>query len=181
MKETVIISNINFPLSDLILLLLLILAVIYDQREQRIPNILTLTGLILGIIWNIYTNGLLGIMFSLQGFVVGITLLFIPFALRGMGAGDVKLLGMVGAFKGALFAFHTFIAMALWGGLIAVILLINKGQLGKTLGRLWGGLLMHLFKVRKMQESIQSSNSGISFPYALAIALGAVSAYFIKW
>ena len=162
-------------------MILLILAIVFDQRERRIPNVLILLGLIMGLSWNMYERSFLGFVFSVQGLLVGLALLFIPFAFKGMGAGDVKLLGMVGAFKGALFAFHTFIAMALWGGLIAVILLISKGQLRKTLGRLWGGLLMHLFKVRKMQESIQLSNSGISFPYALAIALGAVSAYFIKW
>lgn len=156
-------------------------AVIFDQREQRIPNALILVGLILGLGWNIYSSGLSGIVFSLQGLAAGIALLFIPFALKGMGAGDVKLLGMVGAFKGALFAFHAFLAMALWGGLIAFILLIGSRQLGKTLKRMWTGLLLHLFKVQKLQETIETRNSGISFPYALAIALGALSAYFIKW
>jgi prepilin peptidase CpaA len=160
---------------------LLVAAVIFDQREQRIPNALILVGLILGLGFNIYSAGWQGLVFSLQGLVAGIALLFIPFALKGMGAGDVKLLGMVGAFKGALFAFQTFVAMALWGGLIAVILLIGSRQLGKTLKRMWTGLLLHLFKVQKLQETIETRNSGISFPYALAIALGAVSAYFIKW
>jgi prepilin peptidase CpaA len=168
-------------LGDLILLLLLFLAVIYDQREQRIPNVLAFTGLILGIIWNIYIGGLPGAILSIKGLALGIGLLFIPFALGGMGAGDVKLLGVVGAFKGGLFAFQTFIAMALWGGLIAITLLIKRRQLGKTLGRLWALLLLHLFKVIKMQDAIKSHNTGVCFPYALAIALGAMSAYLIKW
>jgi prepilin peptidase CpaA len=163
------------------LLALLIPAVVFDQREKRIPNGLILSGLILGLVCNFYTSGMPGVLFSLQGLAAGIALLFIPFALRGMGAGDVKLLGVVGAFKGYLFAFHTFIAMALWGGLIAVILLINKGKLGKTLRGLWTGMILHLFKMQKLQKTIKTNNSGISFPYALAIALGAVSAYFIKW
>lgn len=161
--------------------LLLSAAVIIDQRERRIPNSLILAGLIIGLSWNIAVSGFAGAAFALKGLLAGIALLFIPFALKGMGAGDVKLLGMVGAFKGALFAFSTFIAMALWGGLIAVVLLIKRGELLKTLRRLWLGFLFHVFKVKKMQESITDSNSGVSFPYALAIALGAVSAYFIKW
>lgn len=168
------IIHISYPLQIMILLL----AVVYDQRERRIPNGLILVGLILGLSWNAYTGGSAGILFSLQGLLAGIALLFIPFAMGGMGAGDVKLLGVVGAFKGALFAFHTFIFMALWGGVIAVILLIAKGELGKTLRRLWAGFLLALFKVQKMKDSVETSNSGVYFPYALAIALGAVSAYF---
>lgn len=163
------------------MLLLLIGAVIYDQRERRIPNVLILVGLILGLSLNIIADGFAGVTSSLTGLLAGIALLIIPFAFKGMGAGDVKLLGMVGAFKGALFVFHTFIGMALCGGLIAVVLLIARGELLKTLRRLWTSVLLHLFKVQRLQETVASSNSGIVFPYALAIALGATSAYFINW
>jgi len=171
----------DFVLIDVVLGMLLFLAVIFDQRERRIPNMLILVGLILGIAGNIYTGGFSGLIFSITGLASGLALLFIPFALGGMGAGDVKLLGVVGAFKGALFAFHTFIYMALWGGLIAVILLIIKGQMGKTMGRLWAGAMRTLFRIQNIQDSVKEVNSGVCFPYALAIALGAVSAYLIKW
>jgi prepilin peptidase CpaA len=170
--------NIESVLSDIIMGLMLLVAVVFDQRERRIPNVLILVALILGTGWNTFAGSLDGLLFSIKGLLAGIALLFIPFAMGGMGAGDVKLLGVVGAFKGALFAFHTFIFMALWGGLIAVILLIAKGELGKTLHRLWAGFLLALFKVQKMKYSVEASNSGVYFPYALAIALGAVSAYF---
>ncbi len=173
--------NIYLFLGEVLVGLLLLLAVIFDQRERRIPNVLILVGLLLGMGWNVYAQGWTGIIFSLKGLGSGLALLFIPFAMRGMGAGDVKLLGVVGTFKGALFAFHTFIFMAIWGGLIAVMLLLIRGQLGKTLGRLWVGMLLALSKARKMKESVEVSNSGICFPYALAIALGAVSAYLFKW
>lgn len=140
-----------------------------------------LAGLILGIGWNIYTDGSGGLIVSLKGLAAGLVLLFIPFAMGGMGAGDVKLLGVVGSFKGALFVFQTFICMALWGGLIAVVFLIIRGDLLKTLRRLWNALLMALFKVQKLKDTVEASNSGVCFPYALAIALGTLSAYFVKW
>ncbi len=160
---------------------ILILAVFFDQRERRIPNALILVGLILGIGLNFYLGSFSGFIISLKGLATGIVLLFIPFVMGGMGAGDVKLLGVVGAFKGALFAFYTFVFMALWGGLIAVILLLIRRQLIQTLRRLWASALLALFKVQKIKESVESSNSGVCFPYALAIALGAVTSYFIKW
>ncbi len=157
------------------------MAVISDQRERRIPNKLILVGLFLAWGWNVYTQGLNGMVFSLQGLLAGMILLFIPFVLGGMGAGDVKLLGLVGAFKGAGFAFHTFIFMALWGGLIALLMLLMKGQLKKTWNRLWIAGLLALTKVRRLRESVAASNSAVCFPYALAIALGAISSFFYKW
>lgn len=163
------------------MILLLLLAVIFDQRERRIPNSLILMGLFLAWGCNVYVQGLSGLLFSLQGLLAGLALLFIPFAMRGMGAGDVKLLALVGAFKGAAFAFYSFIFMALWGGLIAVGILLLKGQFKKTLTRLWTAVLLALSKAQKMKESVALSNSGVCFPYALAITLGAVSAYFYKW
>ncbi len=173
--------NIELVLSDVILGLILLIAVVYDQREQRIPNYLILSGLIFGLGWNLYTGGLEGLVFSLKGFAAGLAFLFIPFAMGGMGAGDVKLLGVVGVFKGYLFAFHTFVYMALWGGLIAVGLLLLRGKLLKTIHQLLVGVFLSFVKTIKLKESIEKSNSGIYFPYALAIALGAVSAYLVTW
>lgn len=164
---------------DFFLVLVLLLAVVYDQREQRIPNLLILIGLIAGLVWNVCQGGLEGLLFSLKGFAAGLGLLFIPFAMGGMGAGDVKLLAVVGTFKGYIFAFHTFIYMALWGGFIAVILLVIKGKLGNTLRRLLLGAIYAITKTTKLGDSLERSNSGVYFPYALAIALGAFSTYYV--
>lgn len=66
----------------------------------------------------------------------------VPFILGGIGAGDIKLLGVVGAFKGSPFAINTFLWMALWGGALALVLLLVKGRLLAILNRLGQGVLM---------------------------------------
>jgi prepilin peptidase CpaA len=48
-------------------------------------------------------------------------LLVIPFALGGIGAGDVKLLGIIGALKGPDFVFIAFLAAAITGGIMSVV------------------------------------------------------------
>ena len=69
--------NENF-FGEVLLGLLLLLAVIFDQREGRIPNKLILVGLFLAGGWNLYAQGLSGLLFSLQGLLAGLALLFIP-------------------------------------------------------------------------------------------------------
>lgn len=166
---------------DIILLVTLIVAVIFDLKEQRIPNWLILAALLAALSGHVITGGLQGLLFSLKGFGVGLLLLIFPFMMGGMGAGDVKLLGVVGALMGTAFVLNGFVSMALWGGLMAMILLIGKRQFIKTIRRLLASAFLAIFKVNKLQDSVEASNSGVRFPYALAIALGAISTYFITW
>jgi len=86
--------------SDVFLLGLLALATIADLRFRRIPNPLIVLGLCLGVGIGNSLGGLDGALESLLGGLVGL-LVFLPFfALRWMGAGDVKLLCAVGTFVG---------------------------------------------------------------------------------
>src|SRR5436309_3229359 len=80
----------------------LVLAVsIFDLRERRIPNFLVLPAACIGLGLNLY-GGWDGLLFSAQGLAVGLTLLFVPYLLGAMGAGDVKFLAAIGAFVGAV-------------------------------------------------------------------------------
>jgi len=53
---------------------------------------------------------------------VGIGLLFIPYFLGGMGAGDAKLMGVVGGVLGIKGVFYAFLFSAIVGGIYAVVL-----------------------------------------------------------
>ena len=77
-----------------------------DLQHQRIPDIITLPGIVLGFVSSFF-NPLL----SWQGSALGIIIGYIAFAVtarvyfglrqqEGMGAGDMKLLAMIGAFLG---------------------------------------------------------------------------------
>ena len=89
-----------YHVSLIILMLLLAVASGIDIQQHRIPNILSLGGLLLGITLQAWASGLSGVMAGVGGAAVGLGI-FLPFYLaHGMGAGDVKLMGAVGAFLG---------------------------------------------------------------------------------
>lgn len=78
-----------------------IIAGITDWRSRRIPNWLTVTALLIGIVTNSWLHGWAGAKTSLLGAGLGL-LLLLPFVLiRSLGAGDWKLVGALGAFFGS--------------------------------------------------------------------------------
>src|SRR4051812_25032563 len=85
---------------DLFLVFFLGLAAGFDLRERRIPNWLILGALTGGILLNCW-RGTPQLLTSLEGLGLGIGIFLIPFALGWLGAGDVKLLGAVGAVLGS--------------------------------------------------------------------------------
>ena len=75
------------------------MAAFFDLKVRRIPNWLIGVGAFLGVV----INGLAGtsqLFQSVAGFVVAIVVLLLPFALGWIGAGDVKLFGVIGALLG---------------------------------------------------------------------------------
>lgn len=162
----------------ILLLLMLVMATYCDLRHHRIPNVVSIGGAFAGLIFNTYAFGGTGALTALAGIGIGL-ILFLPFyMLGGMGAGDVKLMGAVGAFLGPA---HTALAVGLSliaGGVLAVIVLAMRGELRRTLQR-YGSVFKYLIYTRRLSDSYVPPGSGeaatIRFPYALAIALGSVA------
>lgn len=168
-------------LLDGFLLGMLGLAVIYDVDSRRIPNWLVFSGIAFALLYHLYFGGCSGLFFSIKGLLLGILLLILPFIMGGMGAGDVKLLGMVGAFKGSIFTFSSFLGMALWGGIIAIVLLLAKRRLKETLWRLGMGLFMVRMAGASMSDYARQSDMSVYYPYGIAIGLGVLTSYGRGW
>ncbi|MGX8703339.1 MAG: A24 family peptidase [Lachnospiraceae bacterium] len=84
-------------------LLLAATAAFFDLRTEKIPNWLTFSGFLAGIGLSclLFPDGFIqGFLGSLLGAGLPFLLLFLPFCLRMIGAGDVKLLMALGAFAG---------------------------------------------------------------------------------
>ena len=103
---------------------------IYDWRLRKIPNWLTLGSLLIIFLFETVHSGLSGFINSLLGLLVGLGLLFIPYIAGGMGAGDVKLLGALGAIVGykeiILICFYTTVCGLVLG---IIWLIFNPGRL----------------------------------------------------
>lgn len=151
----------------------ILIAAAFDWKTRRIPNALTFSLILLGFILNFLNQGLFGLGQSVFGLACGIFLLLLPFAMGGVGAGDVKLLGAIGSLFGPIFIFKIFLASAVFGGLFSLIIMAKKGSLGKA----FQGIKNRTFYVlitRKIpqEEKWLEPNSKIKIPYAIAIGSG---------
>jgi len=153
---------------------LAIIAAWMDWRERRIPNWLTVPGLLIGIAVNGLAGGWLGLRASLLGAGLGL-LLLLPFVfLRSLGAGDWKLAGAVGAFVGPGVLTDLLMASVFVAGIMAVGLVIYKRRLGQTLrniGHLLGSLLT--FRMPSAEVSLDNPQS-LKVPYGVALAMTVV-------
>jgi prepilin peptidase CpaA len=154
---------------------LLLIAAITDLAQRKVYNWLIVPALVAGLAWNTVEMGWPGLGFSLLGLLVG-GLLFLPFFVwGGMGAGDIKLMAVVGAFGGAWFAVQAWFYTALAGGALALVLLLARGELLSTLKNLgiWLGSL--LGSGRKSPPFSEKN----ALPYAAVILAGTVAALFL--
>jgi prepilin peptidase CpaA len=123
------------PLPALLLLGLAVVCALTDLVRGRIYNAITYPAIAAGFAVHLYLEGLAGVWTALGGFAVGFFPAFVLFALGGLGGGDVKLMGAIGAIGGAVPATETLILAFLFGGLIALGKLAWHGQLFVTLAR----------------------------------------------
>ncbi|MEH7225120.1 prepilin peptidase [Bacillus sp. JJ1566] len=166
-------------MENLIICLILIISVITDLRNRKILNIVTFPAILGGLVYFTLFSGFDGFLFSGKGFLVGLGLLFIPFVMGGIGAGDVKLLAAIGAWKGAMFVFYTGIYAAIIGGLIAIVVLIKQRKLGFTFKSMLFSLLF--FRGTQGSLNISSGKQGtVSIPYAIPIAIGTLLTFILE-
>jgi prepilin peptidase CpaA len=97
-----------------------------DIETYKIKNIIVYPFIIIGIITNLYLDGIGGLFFSLKGVIIPIFLLNILFILRMLGAGDIKLFSAIGAIMGGKFVLYTILYSFLCGGFIALLLIIIR-------------------------------------------------------
>jgi prepilin peptidase CpaA len=162
----------------LVLLTLLIGAAVYDVRYRKIPNWLSMSGIVLGFAINFAIGppeG--GVMFALKGFAVGFGLYLGLYVLRAMGAGDVKLMGAVGALVGAERWFGIFLVTAIVGGVMALLLVTVRGRLKKTLFNV-GFILSEIKHGRPAyvgkEELDVRTKKGASLPHGAVIAISTI-------
>lgn len=95
-----------------------------------------------------------------------------------MGAGDVKLLAMVGAFIGPGAVLNAFVYTLLAGGLLSLVFMLARGVAAQTFSNL--RYLLTEWGVRAgIGQGLRLAplaNTAARLPYALAISVGTVAA-----
>jgi len=112
----------------------LIVMTVIDLQHQIIPDVISLPGMGVGLLGSLILPHL-SFLNSLGGLLLGGGSLFLVgtiyqwlFKREGMGGGDVKLLGMIGAFLGWKAVILTILLSSLIGSLIGILVMVLKGK-----------------------------------------------------
>jgi prepilin peptidase CpaA len=153
---------------------LVIIAAIWDIRSRRIPNWLTLPGVILGVGVNTFLFETNGLKFSLIGLGFAFVVYFVLYLLHAMGAGDVKLMAAVGAAVGPASWFVILLLTTITGAIAGLILVAFKGRLRRTFANV-GIILMSLGRGRAPYKDTPeldvNSDQGMRLPHGALIAI----------
>lgn len=144
MSDRLLSGAFDIPISAL--LVIVMIAAIIDIRSRQVPNTLVLTGLAATLVL-LPIFHLLPFAHALAGSIAGL-LIFLPFYIIGMmGAGDVKLLAIVGSVLGPSELIQATVHIFIAGGIVTVLYLITR----------------------------RTTPPSQNVPYAVAIALGVIS------
>jgi len=172
------------PGAAALLLAIVVGAAVYDVRYRRIPNWLTVCGVLLGLVLNSFLYqgspsvfGFAGLFFALRGLILAFVVYVVLYALHAMGAGDVKLMAAVGAIVGWENWFGIFLITAVIGGILSLILVLVRGRLRRTLFNV-GFILSEMKSGRpaylKNEELDVKSKKALGLPHGAVIALGSI-------
>jgi prepilin peptidase CpaA len=156
------------------LLILLCAAAWHDARSFRIPNSIIVIGLALGLALNSFAPDGLGFSSAALGMIAGLVGLFPLYLLRIWGAGDVKLMAVVGAFLGVADLLGSLLVSLLAGGLLAVVVALQR-RTGRVLIENLRYLAYQLFFSLQARSASAMEAPAISagkVAYAIPILLG---------
>jgi len=146
-------------------------ATVVDIRQRRVPNVLTMGVASTGLLLAMAGLGTVGVGAALGGLAAGLALLLPAHMFGATGAGDVKLLAAFGALLGPADVFDAFLRAAILGGAMALTVALWRGRLRETL---YGTAMLVTTRSRTAAALIEHPAANNRFPYAPAIACGAV-------
>jgi prepilin peptidase CpaA len=152
-----------------------------DLRSRRIPNVLTLGAAGAALVYGAVTGGWNGLGTATLGWLIGALAFIVPFALGGLGGGDVKLLAAIGAWLGPAGAFWVALYAGVAGGVMALGVALATGYLRRALSNV-SMLLMHwrVWGLRPLSEVSLEGSDGPRLAYALPIFAGLVTTLWLR-
>jgi len=152
-----------------------------DLRTRRIPNVLTLPVIALGLALGTFMHGLAGFGASLGGAALATALLLGPFALGGVGGGDVKMMAGVGSLVGPQALLASLMAGILLGGLFGVWALWRRGRLAERLLAIV--TMCHSAALTRSMDPLRApaaDANAVTLPYSVPLGLGTALALWLR-
>ena len=168
------------------LLALLIVAAASDLRSRRIPNWLTFTMILSGIVVNVATLGPTTFGQAIFGFLAGFALMLMLYLLGAVAGGDVKMMVGIGAWLGPEAVLKVFLVQALVGAVIVMTQAIAQRR-GRILIRNSAVLAMNLAHVgdvgvNHVRDTGQASRSvDRPLPYAVPVLIAVMILLARSW
>jgi prepilin peptidase CpaA len=153
-------------------------AAILDWRSRRIPNWLTVPAFVIGLGVNLFISGLSGGLRSLEGAGAVMIVLLPVVLLRGLGGGDWKLMGALGAWLGPTRVIVVLLATILVSGFLALVQVIRKRKVVQTFRNVWELLRGFFFFGFHPHPEINLDNpTALSLPFGIAVAVATIACF----
>jgi prepilin peptidase CpaA len=156
-----------------------------DYRTRRIPNKLTVSGALLGIVMQWFQNGPHGLAMALQGMFLALLCLLPMVLLRAMGAGDWKLMGALGAILGPVMMLVVLAGAIFVSGIMAMVIIIRAKRVKETFINVFvlvQGFLS--FGLRNFPDITLDNPGLLKLPFGVAAAVATVLCFLAtrwKW
>jgi len=153
------------------------LCVVTDVWMRRIPNAISGPAMLIGIALNTAHMGTAGLLDSLSGLGVTIGVLLWPFAMGGIGGGDVKMMGAIGALLGPRLSLMGLAAGVILGGAAMIWHLARQGRLREKVMA-----TATMFQAAALTRSLgplrvsAADQGAVALPYSVPLGLGTLAA-----
>ncbi len=163
-----------------VLLALLLAAAVSDLRTFRIPNRITGGGIVFALLYNtiVPPEWHADWTWAPAGMLLGFFAMLPMYLIRAMGAGDVKLMAMVGAFLGVSDTAYALLFCIVTAGISALLYALYKGVMGRMLanaGAILRGMLWSSVATGNPQLAPGAIDSVGKLAYGISIAFGTLS------
>ena len=161
-----------------VLVVVLVAAAITDVRTGKILNVVTYPAIAVGLVGHTLIGifggkGGLGLVGSVLGLAAGFLPLLVAWLAGGIGGGDAKLMGAVGALTGVNFTLSAMFYGVLVAAVMAIFVMIRRRIAMATLGRIWRFLYLSFTPGKGAGPSGPGSPT---VPFGLALCIGSIVA-----
>ena len=159
---------------------LAVAAAVTDVRLARVPNWLTYPAIIIALAGHALAGGWTGrganpgLSAAVQGFAVGFGPLLVCWLAGGVGGGDAKLMGALGALGGWRFAVATMMYGFIIVAIMAIVVMIRKKVVRRTLRRIFNAVVLLMVPGAKPADPTTPDSPKV--PFAVALSAGALVA-----
>jgi len=153
----------------------LLVALYTDARYTKIPNWLTVSAAIIGVLYHLILSGWEGLLFSGLGFIAGFGIMFILYLIKAISAGDVKLFGAIGALTGVEMTLYGMMYSIFYAAIIGILILLCKKEFWVRMKNIFFRFInLVMFRDIKSITNIEKKEA-LTFPFMYAVFPGMIT------